>query len=567
MKQRNSSGTPPGRKTAKIVLLFSIVLFGFLLLSAFVWFPRTGILAVFTGNWVLFQGLSNFLLFFPAFFCSILLISLTLFPAFLTNSTQSFSSYAAFFIIIMMLYTGLREIGSPRFQNRLKDIRYLTQSGEELIEAAYEAEEEHDIERAYQNLKRYHEIDPNNSKINSEFDRIKIEYAAEQTEILENLGEQQDEPTETDQNTAESLVKQAAAYLEQNNFHSAYYYAAIAGELGSKEAEEIQEKAWNSIKNVTPGRESEENRLLFSQKAEGQSTLSYGNSIEAYYLFRALHESYPADSEIIKLLEETEEQLKEKAFFIDEVIQALSYPGYPDIFFILNKTETQIRLFFAKTGIITREGIFFQDIELFSINTADNTAAEHLYAPYGKCVDQILLMHCIHKTDEETQFYPRYITGPKEENPPSTLLLPFQAGEFQYFSRREHNTDILSFGDLLYLRKLWPVRGYRSEPVYIELLMRIMYPFSFLVFAFFTLSIGLRTKHISGRPSAAAYVLIPFLPFLIHYIIHFFYYLNRVFLSFLHSWLGFFAALIVLFVLQGILLLFSIGRSLKRMQG
>ncbi len=567
MKQRNPNGTSPGGKTAKIVLLFSIVLFAILLLSAFVWFPRTGILSVFKGNWVLFRGLSNFLLFFPAFFCSVLLISLTLFPAFLTNSTQSFSSYAAFFIIVMMLYTGLREIGSPRFQNRLKDIRYLTQSGEELIEAAYEAEEEHDIERAYQNLKRYREIDPNNSNINSEFDRIKTQYAAEQTAARENPGEQRDEPAEAGQNTAESLAKRAAAYLEQNNFHSAYYYATIAFELGSKEAREIQEKAWNNITNVTPGRESEENRLRFTQKAEGQSTLSYGNSIEAYFLFRDLHETYPADSEIRKMLEETEEQLKGKAFFLEEVIQALAYPGYPDIFFILNKTETYIRLFYAKTGIVTREGIFFQDIELFSINTADNTAAEHLYAPYGKCIDRNLLMHCIHKTDEETQFYPRYVAGPKDKPPPSTLLLPFQAGEFQHFSRREHNTDILSFGDLLYLRKLWPSRGYRSEPVYIELLMRIMYPFSFLVFAFFTLSIGLRTKPGSGRPSAAAYILIPFLPFLVHYIIHFFYYLNRVFLSFIHSWLGFFAALIVLFVLQGVLLLFSIGRSLKRLQG
>ena len=560
------ANTSPGGKTAKIVILFSIVLFGILIVSAFVWFSRTGILDVFKGKWILFKGLSNFLLFFPAFFCSILLISISMFSSFLAKTSRSFSSYAVLFIVLMMLYTGFREIGKPRIQNRLENIRYLTQSGEDLIEAAFAAERENNYQRAYQNLKRYREIDSNNPDINRAFDRIKRKYAAEQTAVEEPVAEESEPVQLPQQNTALSLTQKASELLEQDKYHTAYYYATIARELGSRKAEGVQEEAWNKITNVTPGREIEKNRLLFTQKAEGQSALSYGNIIEAYYLFLKLHQNYPGDSEISKFLEETQQKIEERAFFLEEVIQALSYPGYPEIFFILRNSENRIQLFYAGTGVVTKDGIFFEDIEIITLDTAANAVTEHLYAPYGKCLQKTLLMHCIHRTEMDIQYRPRYLAAVGNGPPPFKLVLPFQPSEFQHFSRREHNTDILSFGDLLYLRKLWPSRGYRAEPVYIELLMRIMYPFSFLVFAFFTLSIGIRTKNSSEQISTLSFILIPFLPLLIYYIMNFFYYLNRVFLTFVNSWLGFPVALILLFVLQGLLLLISIGHSMKRMQ-
>ncbi len=556
-----------GAKTAKIVLLFSILLFVILLLTAFVWFPRSGVLPVFKGKWVLFRTISNFIAFFPAFICTIILLSLAVFPGFLQNSTRSFASYAAFLIVTMIFFTGLRELGNPRFQRELQNISYLTRSGEELIEAAFQAEQENDFERAYQNMKRYTEIDPDNVAINRAFDRIKKERATQQTgsagKAVENL---QGEMPESATPTAESLFQEAETYLSNREYNSAYYYATIARQLGNSEAKKIQETAWEKISSVQPGEEIEENSYLFTQKAEGQSSLSYGQVIEAYYLFLDLQSSYPEDREIANLLEETKKALYDQAFFLDEITQALSYPGYSDIFFIDYLEEKEIAFFYASIGVATQEGIFFEDLELITADYSTHAVKEHLIAPYGKGIENTLILNCIHRTDSEIQYRPEYIINRENTPPPLQIHLPVEIDDFQHFSKRKHNTELLSFGELMDLRLLWPEHGYRNEPIYIEILMRLMYPFSFLVFTFFSLSIGIRTKHANESISPMGFLLIPGLPFLLYYIIHFFYYLNRVLVTFVYSWIGFTMALIVVFVFQGILLVFSIGRALKRLQ-
>lgn len=562
----NKTTQSPGGKSAKIILLLTLLLFVVLLLTALVWFPRTGILPVFKSKWIVFTAVSNLISFFPAFLCSIILFSLALFPEFLSKSSRSFSSYAALFIILMVIFTGLRELGQPKFQKQLNDIRYLTKSGEELIQSAFEAEQANDILRAYQNLQRYKEIDPNNVTINKEFDRITKEYAAERTKRQEEREMFDNSGNLSETQTAESLVKRAENAISRKEYQSAYYYATIAKQLGSSEAEELQKQAWGKISSIIPEDELEKNRILFTQKSEGKTALSYGNTIEAYYLFSELHSAYPGDSEIEKYLEDAKEQLQHKAFFLEEVTQALSYPGFSDIFFIEKKGEDEIQLFFAENGVIAREGIFFQNIEILTFSTSEDLVREHLYAPYGKGIGIDLLMRCIHKTDDEIQYHPRFLVSSSDKTPPDSITVPIDPQEFQHFSRRQHQTDLLSLGELMLLRTLWPRHGYRKEPIYIEILMRVMYPFSFLVFSFFSLAVGIRTKHDTQKFSFIGIFLIPALPFLLYYIIQFFYYINRVFLTFIYSWLGFLMALVVLFITQGGLLMFSIGQGLKRTQ-
>ena len=96
--------------------------------------------------------------------------------------------------------------------------------------------------------------------------------------------------------------------------------------------------------------------------------------------------------------------------------------------------------------------------------------------------------------------------------------------------------------------------------------MRLLYPFSFLIFSLFSLGIGLKARHGMPQLAAGAYLLIPLVPVLFYYIMQGFYYINRVFLGFMLLWAGFPLSLTALGVVQGGLLIGSIAYAMSNLQ-
>lgn len=561
----NQKTVHPGRRLLGVLIGAYILALIVSLIAAIITYPGSGILRTFRSGWIFTRTTAQFITFFIPVQCAAILVVHALFPDYMQNTSGKFSSYILLLVILMVVYTLGSEIAYPKLLQAQKGYEYQTETAAEFAEAAMEAKSEEDYELAVRHLEKYMTLDPTNLEMELELSRMKKEAA-----VRRNRGGDREEIEESGRILREMSKEEMAAvaeeFLEDEDFSSAYYYATLALKLGLDEAQEIRDQAWERLQSPLPEPEYRERSALFEEKSEGRTALTMGNPLEAYYLFTRLKEQYPNDPEIDHYLSLSREAIADSVFFFDEARQVLIYPGYEGIFFTHRPEEETEKLYWARRIVHAEDGIYLQDVEMMSFSAKNREIKGHIKAPYGKTDGKRIILRCIGRKNESIQHVPSVLVPEGATDAPDFLELPVDPEKLYLFSFELEELPDQSFGRLWELFRLWPNHGYRKEPVSTEILMRLLYPFSFLIFSLFSLGIGLKARHGMPKLPAGAYLLIPLIPVLFYYIMQGFYYINRVFLGFMLLWAGFPLSLTALGVVQGGLLIGSIAYAMSNLQ-
>ena len=559
----NRKTAHPGRKLTGVLIGAYLTAFAVFLIAAIISFPGSGILQSFRGGWIFTRTAALFITFFIPVQCAAILVVHALFPGYMRNTSGKFSSYIILFVSLMIVYTLGSEIAYPKLMQVQNGYRYQTETAQEFAKAAMEAKSEGNYDLGVQHLEKYAALDPNNQRMEQELSKMKREAAARRN----RGGTAQENVEETGkmirEMTGEEMYAVAEEFLEKEDFSSAYYYAALALKLGFDEAREIREAAWKRLQSPLPEPEYRERSALFEEKSEGRTALTMGNPLEAYYLFTRLKEQFPEDPEIAHYLSLSTEAIEDSVFFLDETLQVLIYPGYEGIFFSHTPEEGTEELYRIRRVVHAANGIYLQDFEMMTFRTEDRHILKHITAPYGKTTEGRILLRCVDRENEAIQFLPTVLIPEGETDAPGAVELPIEPEKLYLFSIEIEELPDQNFARLWELFRLWPDHGYRKEPVLIEMLMRLLYPFSFLIFSLFSLGIGLKARHRMVKLPAGAYLLIPLVPVLFYYIMQGFYYINRVFLGLMLLWSGGPLSLAALGAVQGALLLGSIAYAMS----
>ena len=241
-----------------------------------------------------------------------------------------------------------------------------------------------------------------------------------------------------------------------------------------------------------------------------------------------------------------------------------SLPGVQRILF-LNRREADATeaVYIGKMVVLPAEDAYFYDIEAIRY-TPSGAVAWHFKAPYGRREGSSILMHCVDKDNAQVQFLPIYFEGTRSPADRAVLALGPGVEELRVLSLSRDATADTGLAELWRMRGALGGFGMSRQALNVELVMRILMPFAFLILSLFAVAMGWAFRLRSlGRLPLLSGLLTPLVPIVFALLSLLYVHAQRVILGFAVIAFGLSAAIIVLAVLQAVLL----GISLVMLAG
>ncbi len=535
------------KKALLVLLIFYLLSFAFFFLISILTFPSVSYLDIYFWRWVWDNSLHNFIdKIIPVHTTALLLLfSFTIYKV-------KISSIIIFFLLFTFFYTFLTEGIEPSILKRQHERAYSTELARKELENAEKALKEGRLEEASEYIFRYLHIDAENAeakRIKEEIDkRMGKAPERDMQSITERFAKKEGY-------SAEDMTAIAKEYFENEDFLSAHYYATLALRLDetNQEAKRIASAAWKEIESFNESRKDERAKELFRRKKEGQTALLAGNPVKAYYIFNSLKDEYPEDPDIETFYALSLNKVREVAFFTEEITTLEPLPGYNNIIFA-SKEEKYSEVFLIEKMISSQRGTFFFNIEVIGIDE-EGGLAYHIRAPYGKLLHNSISIRCIHTNDPSESITPVSLAGKGEEVVRyifSMPLTPDQIKDFRQTTFDDYNSK--SILELLDLGKTLTVHGFQGEPALLAAVLRIVAPFTFILFSVLSMAAGIRGRSRGGLPHPISFFFLPGFPVIIYFILILYNYLLRIISGFLLFLTGFGITLFILIILNALML-------------
>jgi tetratricopeptide (TPR) repeat protein len=465
------------------------------------------------------------------------------------------ASCLVMFLLLSVAYTLVFEIAYPAARRRLVDLQHLTSLARELRTQSVAAERNRDYRTSLGLANRYLAIDPSNRDMRDR--KASLESLAAHQEAppppRRPAGEQPGAMLD-----AQALMVRAQKYFDQQDWFSAHYYAQQAGMLDPRRTDATRLAAQASEKMMeaaTPGRGKDaESTALFQQKRAAYLLLSEGDYIQAYYSLQKLAGQYPQDRDIRTNLDRASEGLKGVSFFLDEARRVEPLPGVDQILFLNSAGADGMEVVSIGRMVQAREGTYFLDVEAVRYD-ATGRVAWHFTAPYGKMQGGTIVMRCIDRNTPGVQALPVYSQGARPAPEMAILRVQPTENELRFLSTRQDALADAGPVELWRMRSSLGSFGLSRGALSVELIMKLVMPFAFLILSLFALPFGwaFRARSVNG-PSGLAVLLVPLVPLVLSVLTLLFVYAHRVILGFVVLAFGFTAAVVVGAILQFLLL-------------
>lgn len=328
------------------------------------------------------------------------------------------------------------------------------------------------------------------------------------------------------------MLRRAREALDAGNLYTAHYYASILAERSEfrrEDALELQAEALNAIEDGIRRREEQAERSLFQDKLQAYQLMQRGNTdsralVEAYYRFQDLRERAPDDPDIERYAGAVEEQLREISFFVDEAVDAQTFPGQQNVVFRNQRSGAFSELISAEQIIDAPQGTYLYGVEV--LRWDDPTV--QFTAPYGKRIGDMLVLRAVHRHRgddgagvEEYVVAPTYVRGePDRDNSGEVIPLQLDVDQMMLVAGGLETLDTRSLVGLLQAPAAYSTAGHIVAPVHTELIYRILRVFGFFVAVFYSISIGWRYRSLYiGRPPLLVLLLVPLLPWVTWWVV------------------------------------------------
>jgi hypothetical protein len=360
---------------------------------------------------------------------------------------------------------------------------------------------------------------------------------------------------------AQVLVEKARFYAAQEDWFSAHYYAqaAVALDPRRRDALELASKASNALAGLTLAQKDEKTAQLFQRKKDALERLESDDSLGAYYAFVVLAAENPKDADVANYLLEAGAAVRKAAFFLDDARKIEMLPGTQDILFLnRNDAESTEAVSVGKMVELPGGDAYFFGIEAVRYD-ASGTVAWHFTAPYGRRDGDSILMHAVDTRDPAVQLLPLYLQGTRPAPDRYLLRLLPTVDELRALSSNRTALSGMSIGEMWRLRGRLGSYGLARQSISVEMTMRLVMPFAFLIISILSTALGWSMRVRDGaRIPAAGIVLLPLLPVVLALMSLLYLHAHRVIVGFTVIDFGLTVAFIALAALQLILLSFSL---------
>jgi tetratricopeptide (TPR) repeat protein len=472
------------------------------------------------------------------------------------------SSTVALFLVLAAFYAVLFEGVYPIAHRRLSDMRYESSLAREFMSQSKTAEQNGDYRGALNLVDRYLAVNPQDKRVREQRVLLAAKAArlhkGESAPIVAGLAE-------ADTMDAQALVEKAQYYYERKDWYSAHYYAQSAVSLDPRRVDALRlaAQAMNELGGVSP---QDENKAgdLFKQKKDAYQMLVSGDALGAYYRFSALALQHDKDPDIARYLQEARAKVAETTFFLDDAQKVGILPGVQQILYIDHAEDgASVAVSIGKMVELQAGDAYFYDIE--AVRFSPGGAVQwHFTAPYGRREGSSILMHCIDRTDERAQHLPLYLQGSRPAADRNVLALRPGIAELRALSARRDALADTGLADLYRMRGELGSLGMSRQALNVEMTMRFLMPFAFLIVSLFSVALGWAFRvRTPGRLPLFPALLTPLVPIVLAVLTLLYVYAHRVIAGFAVLAFGLGAALIILAVLQAVLL----GLSLVMLAG
>ena len=364
---------------------------------------------------------------------------------------------------------------------------------------------------------------------------------------------------------AVTLSVRAGEALERGDYFSAHYFARLALAVSSDlpEASRTLENATDRMRVFGRTLEEQDARELFERKRRAHEGISSGNAldlIDAYHQLSDLLREHPNDPDVIRFYPVARAAVQEVSFFLSELRESEHFPSRSSLTFRNGREAATREFVHIDRLIIGSGGVFAEGIEVLHFSS-DGSVRFHARAPYGKVIERIgedavswIVMRAVDR-DARTIYEPEFLAGSAEL--PHIMLLRIPVDRLELVAAQGASPADHRLPDLLHQARLLPDFGYPVEPVLVEIAMRLLRPFSLLVFSLFAVAFGLRS-HYLGRPKLLVVAAGVVLPVVIHYTIPFYLFAYRVVLGYVVLTAGLVVMMTVLVVTQALLLVWAL---------
>ena len=464
------------------------------------------------------------------------------------------SSTLVTFLLLSIAYTLAFEIAYPASRRRLQDMQYRSGLARELMKQAEAARKNGDYRTGLGLVTSYLSIAKDDK--NAIQMRIALESQAAQKEAPAPARSVAGNAQASSALGAQALVEKARSYMQRQDWFSAHYYAQKASALDPRRTDALQlaSEAAEKISDLSGGQKDAASALMFQEKKDAYLQLTGGNFLAAYYSFVRLSAKYPKDSDIATYLAEASTEVAKVSFFLDEARRVEQIPGTRRILFFNPNDSGAVEAVAMDRMVQVREGTYFLDIEAVRYDPSGRVAW-HLRAPYGKLENGTILLRAIDRNNPGVQLLPRYIQGSRPVQERNLLAVRPSEEEMRSLSSSPEALSDLGPVELWRMRADLPSLGMSREALSVELMMKLVMPFAFLILSLLALAMGWAFRARSGgRLGAFAAVLTPLVPLVFAVLSLLYLYAHRVALGFVVLAFGLTVAVIVGAVLQLVLL-------------
>jgi hypothetical protein len=469
------------------------------------------------------------------------------------------SSTVVAFLVLTAVYAALAEGAVPGTRRRLSDMQYLSRVAGEYKRQGAAAMQAGDYGAALDAINRYLGVDPGNRQMAAQrleaISRAARQGAPAPAMALAGAGSSADEAD------AQALVEKARDYAAQKDWFSAHYYAQAAFTLDPRRVDALRlaSEAGNMIAGLTLAEKDQKTAQLFQRKKDALAKLESGDSLGAYYAFAGLAAQYPKDADSANYLAASAVAVQKAAFFLDDARKIEMLPGTQGILFLnRNDAESTEAVWFGKMVELPGGETYFFDIEAVRYD-ASGIVAWHFSAPYGRRDGDSILMHAVDRRDPSVQKLPLYLQGTRAAPDRYVLRLLPAVEELRVLSSNRTALAAMSISEMWRLRERLGSYGLARQSLSVEMTMRLVMPFAFLIISILATALGwaMRVRE-GGRLPAAGIVLMPLLPVVLALMSLLYLHAHRVIIGFTVIGFGLTVAFVALAALQLVLLAFSL---------
>ncbi|MBI9107254.1 MAG: hypothetical protein JEZ04_10975 [Spirochaetales bacterium] len=423
--------------------------------------------------------------------------------------TRLVTSVIAITLCLAALFFVGNELFKPGFYSRLDSFEYQTKASRTYLTQAEEAAGNGNYLESQRLLERYLAIKPDDPTGLERY-RNASQRITNQGSVAESENEAGRRPQQASNLTYDDALRLARNYLEIEDYYSAYYYAQMAASLSgsSEDARSITSKAWAALLKSEPSKEDSQEFNLYARKKHGTELLLGSKPIDAYYLFNQLKIDYPEDPDVGKYLAESISATRKLTYFIDEAEKITSFPGTTGICALnINEADHKELLFIGKM-VSLAEGTFFQNIEVidFSPYTGVNM---QMTSRFGKLIGDHIVLNGIDRENQSIRIYPEYQSSDAIPDIYNTLKLNVDPNFLKGLSSQNNFYKKLNILELIEFEPVMSGYGWAAKPLYIEIIFRILKPFTFIILTFLILAFSWKYRRFSGKLPVSGLVLFP----------------------------------------------------------